>query len=342
LNPDTASLPLARVLLKGRPTPAQLADRLQPPWPGGLELYLDRADVVTEDECKAVIARIKAQDLPPEFAFVVEGPLRGIDNEFFDLTICNDATREMIRRLGWMAQEIGADGVVMHCIMPRFSLEDDVWERREEIFATCMEFVQFYVDTLVSMGVTPTLENVPPVLRMRESRYLFTPVGMAPQDLRWLLDQEPDLRATLDISHGQLYVNARAMAERGEGDAEVQPLMRYLQNFPPISSVEGFVDALEPSIFEAHVSNASGLLGEGAAYDDGDIDMNRVIDRLARTARYLVTETIEPDNDKADLMREAQQGMESVIERIDAAERSRDPTSGLGTGDGRQMERHGE
>jgi sugar phosphate isomerase/epimerase len=307
---------LARVLLKGRPTPSQLTDRLAPPWPGGLELYLDRADVVTEDECKAVIGRIKERELPPGFAFVVEGPLRGLDNEFFDLSICNDATKEMIRRLGWMAQEIGADGVVMHCIMPRFSLEDDVWERRDEIFATCMEFVQFYVDTLVSMGVTPTLENVPPVLRMRESRYLFTPVGMAPEDVRWFLDHAPGLQATLDISHGQLYVNARAMAERGEGDAEVQPLMRYLQNFPLISSVEAFVDVLEPSIFEAHVSNASGLLGEGARYDDGDIDMNRVIGRLARTARYLVTETIEPDNDKADLMREAQQGMESVIERI--------------------------
>ena len=204
MRPETTPPPLARVLLKARPTPSQLADRLAPPWAGGLELYLDRADVATEDECKAVIARLKEPELPPGFAFVVEGPLRGLDNEYFDLSVCSDATQELIRRLGWLAQEIGADGVVMHCIMPRYSLDDDAWERRDETFIRCMEFVQFYVDTLVPMGVTPTLENVPPVLRMREGRYLFTPVGMAPEDLRWFLDQAPGLRATLDISHGQL------------------------------------------------------------------------------------------------------------------------------------------
>lgn len=313
---STGSAPLARILLKARPTPAQLADRLAPPWPDGLELYLDRADVVTEEECQAVIARLRGQELPPGFAFVVEGPLRGLDNEYFDITACTPATQDLVRRLGWLAREIGADGVVMHCIMPRFSLDDGDWEQREQTFATCMEFVRFYVDTLLPMGVTPTLENVPPVLRMREGRYLFTPLGMAPEDLRWFLDHAPGLQATLDVSHGQLYVNARAMAEQGEGDAEVQPLMRYLRHFAPIPSVEHFLDVLDPSIFEAHVSNATGLLGEGARYAEGDIDMDRVIGRLAQTARYLVTETIEPDNDRADLMREAQRGMASVIQRL--------------------------
>ncbi len=219
-------------------------------------------------------------------------------------------------RLGRMARELGAEGVITHCIMPRFSLTDDDWERRDEIFATCSEFVRFYADTLGSMGVVPIIENVPPVLRMRESRYLYTPLGMAPEDLVWFLDRVPGLMITLDVSHAQLYVNARNMADEGDTDPDVEPLMRYLRRFPPIDSVDAFLDAFGSTIFEAHVSNASGLLGEGARYADGDIDMDHVIGRLARIARYLVTETLEPDNDQAVYMREAQTGMAAVLARL--------------------------
>lgn len=315
---STGSEPLARILLKARPTAEQLADRFAPPWADGLELYLDRADVLTQDDCTAVLERIRSyqHELPDGFSFVVEGPIRGLDNEYFDLGACTEPTKELVRRLGSMAVELGAEGVVMHCIMPRFTLTDDDWSQREATFEACMDFVRFYADALLPLGVVPIIENVPPVLRMREGRYLYTPLGMAPEDVRWFIDRVPGLMATLDVSHAQLYVNARGMAERDEGDEGVQPLMQYLRRFPPISSVEGFLDVLGDSIFEAHVSNASGLLGEGAPYRDGDIDMDRVIGRLARTARFLVTETLEPDNNRAQYMREAQAGMASVLERL--------------------------
>jgi sugar phosphate isomerase/epimerase len=313
---SNGSAPRARILLKARPTPAQLADRFSAPWPEGLELYLDRADVITEEECEAVIQRIRAYDLPPDFDFVVEGPIRGLDNQYFDLSECTEASQELTRRLGHMAAELGASGVVMHCIMPRFTLSDEDWHRREELFQQCLEYVQFYADTLQPLGVVPIIENVPPVLRMRESAYLFTPLGMAPEDVRWFVDRVPGLMVTLDVSHAQLYVNARGMAERGEGDEGVQPLMQFLRRFPPIESVERFIDVLDPHIFEAHVSNASGLLGEGAPYDDGDIDMERVIGRLATSCRFLITETLEPDNDHAIYMRRAQQGMHEVRDRL--------------------------
>lgn len=311
---------LARILLKARPTPAQLADRFAPPWPEGLELYLDRADVLTEEECRAVVERIRAYELPPGFAFVVEGPIRSLDNEYFDLGACTPATKELVHRLGRVAVELGAEAVIMHCIMPRFTLTDRDWEERPATFQACMEFVEFYAHALRPLGLVPILENVPPVLRMREGAYLYTPLGMAPEDVAWFIDRVPGLMATLDVSHAQLYVNARAMAERGEGDEGVQPLMRFLRRFPAIQSVEAFVDTLGSSIFEAHVSNASGLLGEGARYGEGDIDMERVIGRLARTARYLVTETLEPDNDRAVYMREAQSGMADVLHRVKTEE----------------------
>jgi hypothetical protein len=313
---STGSEQLARILLKARPTPEQLADRFAPPWADGLELYLDRADVLTEDECADVLRRIRGYELPEGFSFVVEGPIRGLDNEYFDLGVCSEPTKELVRRLGRMAAELGAEGVVMHTIMPRFTLTDNDWTEREATFESCLDFVRFYADALRPLGVVPIIENVPPVLRMREGRYLYTPLGMAPEDVRWFIDRVPGLMATLDVSHAQLYVNARGMAERDEGDEDVQPLMRYLRRFPTIDSVEGFLDVLGSSIFEAHVSNASGLLGEGAPYDEGDIDMERVIARLARTARFLVTETLEPDNNRAAYMRQAQAGMTSVLERL--------------------------
>jgi hypothetical protein len=205
----------------------------------------------------------------------------------------------------------------MHCIMPRFTLTPDDWRKRNEIFETCLEWVGFYAETLLPLGVVPVIENVPPVLRMREGRYLYTPIGMAPEDVIWFVDRVPGLMTTLDVSHAQLYVNARRMADEGVGEEEAPlPLMEHLRNFPPIDSVETFIDVMGRSIFEAHVSNASGLLGEGARYNEGDIDMERVISRLARTARFLVTETLEPDNDRAVYMREAQSGMRSVLSRL--------------------------
>ena len=55
-----------------------------------------------------------------------------------------------------------------------------------------------------------------------------------------------------------------------------------------------------------HVANATGLLGEGAPYGEGDADLDPVIARLCGLARYIVTETLEPDPDRATLMRDAQ------------------------------------
>ncbi|MPZ15213.1 MAG: hypothetical protein GEU73_12450 [Chloroflexi bacterium] len=174
---------LARILLKARPTPTQLADRLSPPWPDGLELYLDRADVLSEEECRAVVDRIRGYRLPDQFAFVVEGPIRSLDNEYFDLSQCTPATMQLTHRLARIAVEIGADGVVMHCIIPRFTLTEDDWDQRNAIFASCMEFVEFYAGTLRPLGIVPILENVPPVLRMREGRYLYTPSAWRPRTL---------------------------------------------------------------------------------------------------------------------------------------------------------------
>jgi sugar phosphate isomerase/epimerase len=325
MSPGSAST--ARILLKARPTPQQLADRLRPPLPEGLELYLDGRDIATAEARRRVVALLRSYDLPPNFAVVVEGPIRGLDGEYFDLAELRPANFELLERLAELGAAVRAAGLVIHAIVPRFELAWDPAER-EAAFARCLTLLRAYVAAAQAHGLVPTLENVPPVLRMREARYLYTPVGMSPEDMVRFLDETPGLQATLDVSHAQLYVNARQAADlpsplaplpegegdircplplgEGKGEGPIGTLYAYLRHLPPIASVEAFVDCLADRLFEVHVSNASGLLGEGLPYGDGDLDLDRLTARLARLARYLITETLEPDHDQAVYMREAQ------------------------------------
>src|SRR5438874_3444908 len=107
-----------RVLLKARPTPAQLDDRLRAPRPDGLELYLDTVDLATDEAMDGIVERLEACGLPSDFALLVEGPIRSLDGEFFDLTRDSEADRELSRRLVALAKRIGARGANIHNIAP--------------------------------------------------------------------------------------------------------------------------------------------------------------------------------------------------------------------------------
>src|SRR5687768_8011396 len=91
--------PTARVLLKARPTPEQLADRIADPMPDGLELYLDVADISYPDWHSTLVRRIAALDVPDDFVWIVEGPLRSLDGDFFDVSRPTEANFEVLRRL---------------------------------------------------------------------------------------------------------------------------------------------------------------------------------------------------------------------------------------------------
>ena len=64
-------------------------------------------------------------------------------------------------------------------------------------------------------------------------------------------------------------------------------------------------DRIAPWLTNCHISNAAGLLGEGLPYGEGRFDLDAIVPRLAATAPYLVTETLEPDHDRAVFMRDA-------------------------------------
>jgi hypothetical protein len=319
---------LAGVCLKARPTPAQLTDRLRPvdgTWPDGVELYLAAADLVDESMLDDIARRIELSRVPPDFAWLIEGPVDSLDGADFDVTRESPADRLVVRRLAELTRRIGALAVNIHVIAPGEDLTRLTLATRDALLGRAVPFLREFVEAIRDAGAVPTIENMPPVLRMRRGGFSFTPIGMASQDLLWLVDQVPGLAILPDTSHAGLYLNARAQARPGAAAAAAatadeadgpwrQPLLDYISQLPeePLDLL-GYMQAFTPHIANAQVSNAAGLLGEGLAYADGEFDLDPVIAWLGQVARHLVAETIEPRVDDAVNMRDALRRMRRAI-----------------------------
>ncbi len=310
----------ARLCLKARPTPAQLADRLRPVdgvFPEGLELYLDIADLADESTMAAILRRIEAYDLPDDFAWLVEGPLGSFDGEFFDVTRDAEADRLVVDRIAWLARRLGVKGVNIHLMSVSGDPSILSLEAHDALLARAVPFLSRFVDVIHEAGAVPTIEHVPPVARMRQGGYYFTPVGMASADLVWSVEHVPGLAILPDTSHAGLYLNARALSE-GRVDLRtvepsnleprdwLEPLLAYVRQLPEeASTLAGYFQSLQPHVVNAQVSNARGLLGEGLPYGEGDFDLDPAIRWLGDRAEHIVTETLEPNQDDAVYMREA-------------------------------------
>jgi hypothetical protein len=153
---------------------------------------------------------------------------------------------------------------------------------------------------------------------MRESSFYFSSIGLAAEDLAWICERVPGLRATLDLSHAGLYVNCHRFARQrlaapDTSDGAYEQLYRYVRELPAVDDLLGYAEPLAGQLETVHVANASGLLGEGAPYDQGDFDLDRAVSSLAGRARYFVTETLERDHDRAIEMRRALEAMRAVL-----------------------------
>ena len=293
------------VLLKARPTPTQLADRLREPVPAGLELYLDTADLATTEAMDGVVANLDACHLPSDFVLLVEGPIRSLDGEFFDLTRDSEADRELTRRIVSLSRRIGARGANVHAIAPDEDPASLTLDNRERFMEHALGPLRYFADLALGDGIVPTIENMPPILRMRESGFYYTAIGMPPQDMVELARAVPGVKVILDTSHAQLYLNVRHGTQEEVPGQDLSPLRRFVAEAPGVDSLDEYLDVLGATVIASHVANAAGLLGEGLPYGQGDIDLDRLLPRLAQQTSYLVTETLEPDNNRADLMREA-------------------------------------
>ena len=294
-----------RILLKARPTQAQLDDRLRAPRPDGLELYLDTVDLATDAAMDGIVGRLEACGLPSDFAFLVEGPIRSLDGEFFDLTRDSDADRELSRRLVALAKRIGAKGANVHNIAPDADPHHLTLDERARLLDRAVGPARFFADLAIAADIVPTIENMPPFLRMRESGWYYSAIGMPPQDMVAVVEAVPGLKVILDTSHAQLYLNVRHGVDEAVPGQDLGPLRRFVATAPGVDTLDEYVDVLGNTLMSCHIANAAGLLGEGLPYDEGDIDLDRLLRRLDGFASYLVTETLEPDNNRADLMREA-------------------------------------
>ncbi len=307
--------PPAKLLLKARPTPVQLADRLRPVddrWPDGLELYLAAADIATQARIDEVVERVTQADSPGDFAWLIEGPVDSLDGADFDVTRESEADILVLERLAEIARRIRARAVNIHVIAPSADLSRLTPECHDALLRTATPFLARFVDLMHSAGAVPTVENMPPVLRMRRGHFFFTPIGMSSHDFHYLAERVDGLRVLADTSHAGLYLNARRLT----ADAQYAwsgPLADYLAQLPhEATDLVGFMRAL-PNLENAQISNAAGLLGEGLAYAQGELDLDPAIRWLAMHTRHIVTETIEANNDDAVLMRDALRHMRKAL-----------------------------
>jgi hypothetical protein len=297
----------AKLLLKARPTPAQLADRLRPVdgvWPDGIELYLAAADLADQATLDAIVTRLTSAATPPDFAWLIEGPVDSLDGHDFDVARASPADRLVLERIAQIAERIGARAVNIHVISPSSDLDRLTLACRAELLDQAVPFLRGFVELMHAAGAIPTVEHMPPVLRMRRADFAFSPIGMASADFRYLVEWLPGLRVLVDTSHAGLYLNARRLPVDSSLPWNA-PLRRYLDQLPeePADLVDFM--AVFPALENAQISNAAGLLGEGLAYADGELDLDPAVRWLNANVRHIVTETLEPDNDVATNMREA-------------------------------------
>jgi hypothetical protein len=252
---------------------------------------------------------------------LIEGPVDSLDGADFDITRASDADMLVVERLADLARRVHAHAVNIHVISPSPDTSRLLLDCRASLLERALPFLARFVDLIGAAGAVPTVENMPPVLRMRRSDFAFTPIGMAADDLWWLTKRLPGLRVLADTSHAGLYLNARRLAP-DPAYVWSAPLHSYLNQLPhkeadaaaltPAVALLNYLQHL-PNVESAQVSNARGVLGEGLAYTDGDFDLDPTIAWLGAHARHIVTETIEANHDDAVLMRDALRRMRMVL-----------------------------
>jgi hypothetical protein len=305
----------AKLLLKARPTPTQLADRLRPVdgrWPDGIELYLAATDLATPESIDEIVERIGQAHVPPDFVWLIEGPVDSLDGRDFDVTRESEADLLVLQRLADIAGRIAARAVNIHVISPSSDVARLTLDCRAALLDRCVPFLERFVALMQAAGAVPTVENMPPVLRMRRDDFSFTPIGMASADIVYLVERVAGLRVLADTSHAGLYLNARRLPA-DPTYAWSDSLSGYLEQLPAEQpDLIGYMASL-PRLENAQISNAAGVLGEGLAFAEGELDLDAATRWLGTHVCHIVTEPIEVNNDDAVLMREALRGMRLAL-----------------------------
>ncbi|HEX8207652.1 MAG TPA: polysaccharide biosynthesis protein [Solirubrobacteraceae bacterium] len=279
MSTGSATIPL----LKAAPKPEQIAERLEGGDWGGMEVGLMPGDVADEAALDRAIRAVTETTAGRDLAFTAEAPLTWPSGGHVRVDRLTDEARVALERSARFAAAIGSRVLTIHLFIPLTPEEIRSGAGVDE--DGVHEFFAFYARACVEQGVTPLIENVPPVLRMRTGSAFYSPVGGHWRDLLHWRERVPELGFTIDTSHAALFrafVNAYPSLWGLESDEGLE-LERYVEELGPAAEV-------------AHVSNASGVLGEGLRYDRGELDLDPVVARLAELVPYIVSEIVEPDH----------------------------------------------
>jgi nucleoside-diphosphate-sugar epimerase len=283
--------------LKAAPSASQIAERLAGgPW-AGLELALMPADVADDAATARAIAETLRATEGHALALTAEAPVSWPSGDFVHVGRLTDEARACIVRSVEFAAAIGSPVLTLHLYAPTapdaFRAGAPLDEER------LAGFLRFYADACLAQGITPLVENVPPVLRMRVGGLFLSEVGGHWRDLQRVRELVPELGFTLDTSHAGLFRSFAAAYPSLFGLASDDGL-----------ELGRYVEELGPHTVVAHISDAHGILGEGLPYGSGELDLDPAVARLAGFARYLVAEIAEPDPSRSPDMKRAYRAVE--------------------------------
>jgi nucleoside-diphosphate-sugar epimerase len=212
----------------------------------------------------------------------------------------DDEARAGIARSAEFAAAIGSPVLTIHLFAPMTPEEyrDGGSADEEEV----QRFLDFYAEACRARGVTPLIENVPPILRMRTGGVYLSPVGGHWRDLLEWRERVPGLGFTLDTSHAALF----------RSFAGAYPTLFELRDDQGLE-LDRYVEELGPAAEVAHVSNAHGLLGEGLPYDRGELELDPVVRRLGELVPFIVAEINEPDHRRSESMKAAYRAIERAL-----------------------------
>jgi nucleoside-diphosphate-sugar epimerase/sugar phosphate isomerase/epimerase len=294
MSTGSAAIPL----LKAAPEPDQIADRLDGGDWAGLEVCL-AATHVRDDDAVAQAIRVVREGVG-ELAVTAEAPVSWPSGAFVSVIALDDEARTGIERSAEFAAGIGSAVLTIHLFAPQ--TPEEFRDSPELDDGAIEEFLRFFAQACLQRGVTPLIENVPPVLRMRTGGVFASRVGGHWRDLLEWRERVPELGFTIDTSHAALFRSFVAAYPSAFGLASADGL-----------ELERYVEELGPAAEVAHVSDAAGILGEGLPYGEGELDLDPVVARLGALVPYIVAEINEPDHSASPSMKAGYRAIERAL-----------------------------
>jgi nucleoside-diphosphate-sugar epimerase/sugar phosphate isomerase/epimerase len=291
-------------LLKAAPEPDQIADRLEGVRWRGLELCLMPQHVADDASVQHAIAVTGEAIGGADVVLTAEAPVAWPSGAFVRVDRLDDEAIAGIERSADFAAAIGSPVLTIHLFTPMSPQEYRAQPGGPDE-AAIEKFLRFYARACLDRGVTPLIENVPPVLRMRTGGVYLSPVGGHWRDLLEWRERVPELGFTLDTSHAALF----------KSFAATYPTLFGLESDEDLE-LERYVEELGPHAEVAHVSDAHGLLGEGLPYGSGELsNLDPVVRRIAELVPYIVAEINEPDPARSPDMKAGYAAIERAFEK---------------------------